>query len=176
MPERTGPSILGIRLLAGLEGSVIVRVTSGLPFSRSDSTGDSLVGSPNGSRLPTSSTLDLLIRRALRLGQVRGGIYLDVRNLLDHRNIVAVRRDTGTPEPFVTTVTALAEAAYQAHPETIPFESVRYRQAEDLNADGRLEGRDELLPLYLAAARDLTTPVFAYGTPRLVRLGLELIF
>ncbi len=176
VPERTGPSILGIRLLAGLEGSVIVRVTSGLPFSRSDSTGDSLVGSPNGSRLPTSSTLDLLIRRALRLGQVRGGIYLDVRNLLDHRNIVAVRRDTGTPEPFVTTVTALAEAAYQAHPETIPFESVRYRQAEDLNADGRLEGRDELLPLYLAAARDLTTPVFAYGTPRLVRLGLELIF
>jgi hypothetical protein len=39
-----------------------------------------------------------------------------------------------------------------------------------------IEGRSELLPLYVAAARDLTTPIFAYGTPRLVRLGMELLF
>ena len=40
-------------------------------------------------------TVDLLVRRPLRLGGARGGIYLDVRNLLNRRNIVAVRRDTG---------------------------------------------------------------------------------
>ena len=176
VPDDTGPRILGVRPVAGLEASVIFRYTSGLPFSRSDSTGDSLVGLPNGSRLPSSSTLDLLIRRALKLGKVQGGVYLDVRNLLDHRNIVAVRRDTGEPGPDNAAIARLAEQAYEAHPEPIPYESPRYRSAGDLNGNGVIEGRDELLPLYVAAARDVTTPIFAYGTPRLVRLGMEFLF
>ena len=32
------------------------------------------------------------------------------------------------------------------------------------------------MPLYVAAARDFTQPLFAYGPPRLVRLGMELVF
>ena len=55
VPEGIGPRILGVRPIAGLEGSVIFRLTSGLPYSRSDSTGDTLVGLPNGSRLPYNS-------------------------------------------------------------------------------------------------------------------------
>jgi hypothetical protein len=70
----------------------------------------------------------------------------------------------------------MAEAAYAAHPETIPFESPRYRRAADLNNDGYLTGREELFALYTAAARDFTQPLFAYGPPRLVRLGVELLF
>ena len=136
MPEGIGPRILGVRPLAGLEGSVIFRLTSGLPYSRSDSTGDTLVGLPNGSRLPYNSSLDLLIRRALKLGHVQGGIYLDVRNLLDRQNIVAVRRDTGEPGPDDRAIGMLAEAAYAAHPEPIPFESPRYRRAADIEATG----------------------------------------
>jgi hypothetical protein len=99
-----------------------------------------------------------------------------VRNLLNRRNIVAVRRDTGVPEPDEGTIIQLAEAAYQAHPETIPYESARYRAYADLDHNGFVEGRTELLPLYLAAARDYSQPIFAYGVPRLVRLGLELLF
>ena len=30
--------------------------------------------------------------------------------------------------------------------------------------------------MYVAAARDYTQPLFAYGPPRLVRLGVELLF
>ena len=176
VPDGVGPRIFGTRPIAGLEGSVIFRVTSGLPYSRTDSMGDSLVGLPNGSRLPYNSSLDLLIRRALRVGNLRGGIYLDVRNLLDRRNIVAVRKDTGEPGPDDRTVGAMAEEAYQAHPEPIPFESPRYRRVADLDRNGFVEGRAELFPMYAAAARDLTMPIFAYGTPRLVRLGMELLF
>ena len=176
VPEEIGPRILGVRPIAGLEGAVIFRVTSGLPFSRTDSTGDSLVGLPNGSRLPYNSTLDLLIRRALRLGHLTGGIYLDVRNLLNRRNIVGVRKDTGEPGPDDRAIATLAQQAYEAHPEPIPFESARYRRAGDLDGNGVIEGRGELFPLYVAAARDLTTPIFAYGTPRLVRLGVEFLF
>ena len=70
----------------------------------------------------------------------------------------------------------MAENAYTAHPEAIPYESPRYRRAADLNGDGFLAGHDELFPLYLAAARDFSQPLFAYGPPRLVRLGLEFLF
>ncbi|HEY8256075.1 MAG TPA: TonB-dependent receptor [Gemmatimonadales bacterium] len=176
VPDGFGPRIAGVRPVAGLEGSVIFRVTSGLPFSRTDSTGDSLVGLPNGSRLPYNSSLDLLIRRALRIGQMEGGLYLDVRNLLNRQNIVAVRKDTGEPGPDDRAISLMAEAAYAAHPEPITFESPRYRASGDLDGNGVIEGRDELFPLYVAAARDVTTPIFAYGTPRLVRFGVEFLF
>jgi outer membrane receptor protein involved in Fe transport len=175
VPDAAGPKLLGVRPVAGLEGAIIIRALSGLPYSLADST-DSLVGLPNGSRLPWSSTVDLLVRRPLRLGGTRGGVYLDVRNLLNHRNVVAVRRDTGQPQPNNATIARMAEAAYAAHPETIPYESSRYRSAADLNGDGYVTGREELFPMYVAAARDFTQPLFAYGPPRLVRLGVELLF
>ena len=35
---------------------------------------------------------------------------------------------------------------------------------------------DSLFPLYVSAARDYSQPLFAYGPPRLVRLGVELFF
>jgi hypothetical protein len=175
-PDGLGPRVLGVRPLGGLEGAVILRLASGLPYSRSDSTGDSLVGLPNTSRLPWISSVDLLLRRPLRLGGARGSIYVDVRNLLNRQNVVAVRRDTGLPTPDDDAVFALAEEAYADHPEAIPFESPRYRESADRDRDGYVAGREELFPLYEAAARDFTHPVFAYGPPRLVRLGAEFLF
>jgi outer membrane receptor protein involved in Fe transport len=176
-PDAVGPKLLGVRPVAGLEGAIILRALSGLPFSRFDTLAtDSLVGSPNGSRLPKTLTVDLLVRRPLRLGGTTGGLYLDVRNLLNRRNVVAVRRDTGEPQPDNGAITRMAEAAYTAHPEAIPYESSRYRRTADLNADGYVSGREELFPLYVAAARDFTQPLFSYGPPRLMRLGVELLF
>ncbi len=174
--EQAGPRVLGVRPLGGFEGAVILRFVSGLPFSITDEEGDSIVGLPNASRLPWTSSVDLLLRRPLNLGGARGGIYLDVRNLLDRENIVAVRRDTGVPETSEDAVVEMAELAYAAHPEPIPFESRRYRASADSNRDGYVSGREELFPLYLSAARDYTQPVFAYGPPRLVRLGVEFLF
>ena len=176
VPDKVGPAIGGVRPIAGLEGAVIIRLASGLPFSMSDSTGDSLVGLPNASRLPNTSSLDLLIRRSLKLGGTTGGIYLDVRNLLNRRNVVAVRRDTGEPQADEPAILLMAEAAYAANPNPIPYESGRYRSGADLDGDGFVAGREELFPMYLAAATDYAQPIFAYGTPRLARLGIELLF
>jgi hypothetical protein len=175
-PSEAGPKLLGVRPVGGLEGSVIVRALSGLPYTLGDSATDSLPPLPNAARLPWTSTVDLLVRRPLRLGRTNGGIYLDVRNLLNRRNVVAVRRDTGNPQPDNAAIASLAEAAYAAHPETIPYESSRYRAAGDLNGDGYIAGREELFPLYVAAARDYSQPLFTYGPPRLIRLGMELLF
>jgi outer membrane receptor protein involved in Fe transport len=176
VPDGVGPSIGGVRPVAGLEGAVILRLSSGLPFSLSDSTGDSLVGLPNGSRLPNTSSLDLLIRRSIKLGGATGGIYLDIRNVLNRKNVVAVRRDTGEPRADEAAIQRMAEETYAANPSPIPFESGRYRPEADLNGDGFVAGREELFPMYVAAATDYAQPIFAYGPPRLARLGVELLF
>jgi outer membrane receptor protein involved in Fe transport len=169
-----GPRLLGIRPLAGMSAAVIGRYSSGLPYTRL-AEGDTLISLPNGARLPSAQSLDLLIRRPLDLAGLHGGVYLDVRNVLNRRNIVAVRRDTGQPFVEDETLDLMAERAYDAHPEPIPYESPRYRAAADADGNGYVEG-DELRALYRAAAQDFSQPLFAYGAPRMVRLGVEVLF
>ena len=176
VPAQFGPSVFGSRLLGGIEGTAILRIATGLPFSHTNARGDSIIGLPNDGRLPTTSTLDMLLRRPIRLGGMGGSVYLDVRNVLNRRNVLAVRRDSGRPGPTQAEVQALADSAYAANPSPIPYESPRYRRWADLNGNGQVDGPTELRPLYLAAAKDFTQPLFAYGQPRLFRLGMELLF
>lgn len=176
IPADRGPRILGVRPFSELLASAVFRYGTGLPYSRTDITGDSLVSEPNGSRLPAQWTIDALLRRPLRLGMFQGGLYIDVRNITNRRNVQAVRRDTGNPDPSEAYLNTIAEQAYQANPQTIPFESPRYRRFADTNADGRIAGRDELFPLYLSAARDYSQALFVYGPPRQIRFGMELLF
>ena len=109
-------------------------------------------------------------------GKVIASIYLDIRNAFNITRVEAVRRDTGTPTIDEDALQAQAKAAYDAHPEPIPYESPRYRAYADLDANGIIAGEGELLPLYVRAARDYNTPVFQYGSPRLFRLGFEVMF
>jgi hypothetical protein len=163
-------------VVGGTEAALVARWSSGLPFSRSNATGDSLIGLPNAQRLPAQVAIDLFLRRTVRIGGMRLGGFVDVRNLTNRRNVVAVRRDNGQPVADDLVISTAAEAAFQANPDPIPYESRRYRPWADLDANGLVEGRDELLPLYLRAATDFTQPLFFFGSPRLVRLGVELRF
>lgn len=174
--DEAGPRLFGTFLFGGLEAAAIFHYGSGLPYSRTNAAGDTLIGLPNTYRLPPEYSLDALVRRPLRLWGLSGGVYLDARNLLNRRNTVAVRRDTGEPGLTGAVLQSMAQAAYQAHPEAIPYESPRYRRWADLDGNGLIEGPAELMPLYLAAARDFAQPLFYFGSPRLVRLGVELTF
>ncbi|MGH7342961.1 MAG: hypothetical protein ACREKH_20945, partial [Candidatus Rokuibacteriota bacterium] len=176
VPDGIGPAIAGASLLGGLELAGVLRVSTGLPYTRTNRTGDTLIGLPNRWRLPTQSTIDLLLRRPVSMSRLRGSLYLDVRNLLNRRNVESVRRESGEPQLASDDLAARAEAAYATHPEPIPYESPRYRSWADLDRDGLIQGRSELFPLYLAAAQDFYQPLFGYGPPRVVRLGVELLF
>lgn len=163
-------------VLRGMDLAVIGRYFSGLPYSRTTLTGDTLIGPPNSYRLPAQQSIDLFVRRPFALLGRRGSVYLDLRNVLNTRNVISVRRETGSPFMTDTLIAQAALRAYNAHPEAIPYESPRYRAAADLDQNGLVDGYDELYPQYLAAARDAFAPTFAYASPRLVRLGLELVF
>ncbi len=175
-PDAFGPRIAGLTPLAGWELAVIGHYNSGLPYTRTNLAGDTLIGLPNSFRLPPQTIIDLRLRRPLVIGGWRGSVYFDARNFLNAQNLESVRRETGTPGATTGEIQALAQAAYNAHPEAIPYESPRYRAWADLNHDGVISGSGELMPLYRAAAQDFTQPVFAYGPPRLIRLGVELEF
>lgn len=163
-------------VLRDLQASAVGRWGSGLPYSRTNAAGDSLLGPPNSARLPSQWTVDLLVAKGFPLAGLHLRAYVDARNVLQHRNVVAVRRDTGSPEAGEPQIEALAEEAYLAGPAAIPYESPAYRPEADLDGNRLLEGPDELLPLYRRAARDFLQPLFAYGPPRLVRIGLQLEF
>ena len=126
--------------------------------------------------LSNESSLDVLLPRDFRLGGTRLGIYVDIRNLTKRRNIVAVRRDSGQPEPTEEAIQSMVKEAYEAHPEPIPYASARYRSWADKDQDGLIAGLAESAPLYERAARDFAQPLFFYAPPRLVRLGVEIAF
>ncbi len=170
IPESVGP------VLGGFEGGMVFRWGSGLPYSRTSIGGDSLIDLPNSERLPSQWALDILIRRGLRIGGARLGFYVDVRNVTNRQNVVAVRRESGTPWAGEPQIEAAAEAAFQDNGTPIPYESPRYRRFADTNGDGLIAGEEELMPLYRGAARDFLQPIFAYGAPRLFRLGVEVSF
>jgi hypothetical protein len=163
------------RVLRDLQAAVVGQWGSGLPYSRTTEDGDSLLGPPNSYRLPSTWTVDARVAKGFAIGRVHVRAYLDVRNVTNQRNVVAVRRDTGSPEAGDPQIESLAAEAYAAGPAAIPYESPAYRPDADLDGNRQLEG-EELLPLYQRAARDFLQGLFAYGPPRLVRLGVQLEF
>jgi hypothetical protein len=157
------------------ELGAVGRWSSGLPFSRTNLTADSIIGLPNSHRLPATWTVDVRLGRAFRIGGLDLELWADARNLTGRRNVVAVRRDTGSPAPGDVQIQAMADSAYAARPFPIPYESPAYRTAADTDGNGLVEGA-ELREFYLRAARDYLQPLFAYGTPRLMRLGMRVGF
>jgi len=159
----------------GLEVGVVGRWGSGLPYSRTNLTGDSLIGLPNSYRLPATWAVDLRLGRAFRVGGMALELWADARNLTGRRNVVAVRRDTGSPAAGDLQIQQMADTAFAERPFPIPYESPAYRPDPDADGNGLIEG-PELLGLYRRAARDYLQPLFAYGPPRLVRFGVRIGF
>jgi hypothetical protein len=174
--DQDRPQRLAVVVRSPLPGAVdfatFARFESGRPYSPVGPTGQIIGGAPNGARLPSWFGIDVTLQRPFHAGSREGRLILDVRNILNRRNIIAVRRTTGTPGLSAAAIDSLAQAAYAAHPDPIPYDSPAYRAAADLDGNGLIEGSSELLPLFQAAARDYANPLMAYGPPRLFRLGL----
>jgi outer membrane receptor protein involved in Fe transport len=88
----------------GVSAVVLARAQSGAPYTRLVNNGTGALapggrGSPaeqvNSSRLPWTKRLDLRVAKTLRAGGRGWTVYLDARNVLNMRNLVALFAETG---------------------------------------------------------------------------------
>jgi len=77
--------------------NLVAQYGSGLPYTFNPAR-SIYVAEPNNSRLPEQMTLDLYARKGFTLGPLELGIFVDVRNLLNRKNVVSVYAATGSPD------------------------------------------------------------------------------
>jgi hypothetical protein len=77
--------------------NLIAQYGSGLPYTFNPLR-SIYVAEQNNSRLPATFTVDLYARKTFSLGPVQLGFFVDVRNLLNRRNVISVYSATGSPD------------------------------------------------------------------------------
>ncbi len=97
IPSGEGPEIFGRNIFEDMDFSFIFRASSGYPYTASGR--DIGFVERNSLRLPAGYTIDLKIKKNFDLfGLLRMKIFLEILNLTDHRNILFVYGDTGSPD------------------------------------------------------------------------------
>ncbi len=166
--DYNGPILFGKQILANAGANFIITTGSGTPFSKqSNITQEAasgindrsvLEGSINGSRLPWSFRLSSRISKRFAIKwdtkegtkkQANVNVYLQVQNLLNNQNVIAVYRATGNADDdgYLTNAAAQAEINTKNDPQSF---------------------RD----LYKMAVNNPNN----YSMPRMARLGITLDF
>lgn len=162
LPKGGGPSLFSTKPLQNVIVSAVYNLASGLPYSPEDDRGN-LIGLRNSARLPWNSSLDLRVSKAFNFKRFSLNLFGVAYNLLDTQNIVNVYPRTGLPETDGITRTS----------SSISKTSANYVPFRDLNRDGRIDNREAQSTFDEAYASRLNSP-FNYGSPRVVRIGIEL--
>jgi hypothetical protein len=162
--------------------TITTAAQSGYPFFNERATPDQPPLSVDGQQLdpylPWTWTTDLRASWDLGALKVCGACnwraFADGRNVFNRKNIIGLRRQTGSVSPTFTEVQALANKASNV---SLPIvrESPLYSRLIDLNQDGLITS-DEFQTARLAAAIDRFDPSLYYGESRQLRLGIEVVF
>ena len=70
---------------------------SGLPYTFNPARAI-YVAEPNNARLPERLSFDLYARKSFKVGPTELGLFLDIRNLLNRKNVLSVYSATGSPD------------------------------------------------------------------------------
>lgn len=160
-----------------LGGALTARARSGYPLFPLEPT--DAEGRPNPiGRLPWTTVIDAAATWALPTvpgcDRCRTRLLVEVKNLVGRDNVIALRRTTGTISPSLAEVRELADL-----PTTstfpIPRESERYTSTVDLDQNGLID-EDEFATARFAAALDRNDPSLFFGSPRQIRVGVEVTF
>jgi outer membrane receptor protein involved in Fe transport len=96
LPRDFGPSLGGLRPLGDLNANTQFTISSGIPYTPTDSRGNP--GDVGSRRLPSTQTTNLRMDKYITLGRLSMGLFVDVRNLFDRVNVVDVYPRTGEPD------------------------------------------------------------------------------
>lgn len=96
VPADEGPSLFGGFPLENTYWNVIVRLSSGAPYTPSSRRSSYIP--TNSARMPMTSSVDLEFGKSWRFGQLRIEPFVEILNLLNQRNVLYVWPDTGEPD------------------------------------------------------------------------------
>lgn len=136
-----GPVINGKKIFSDAGANLTFRAMSGTPYSRQGNISQEgaiglskisvLRGSLNGSRLPFQFRFDLRVQKSFPVvfggkdaeNSKRGslGVYLQVLNLLNAKNIISVYRATGNPDDDGYLTDAASQSVINSYPSPTAF-------------------------------------------------------
>jgi len=97
IPEDEGPQIFGSTIFENMDFSLIVRASSGAPYTPSGR--DIGFVEKNSLRSPGVYNIDLMIGKEIEFdSNLKFRLFAEILNLTDHRNVLYVYGDTGDPE------------------------------------------------------------------------------
>jgi len=151
-----GPVLFGRDILENTGVTFIFMYNTGSPYSRKDPNTDNLVGSVNGSRMPSVFRTDMKIYKDIfmKVGKDKKNdlalqIYLDVANLFNAMSVASVFSYTGNANSDAYLTTAKNQSEINAQ-----IDAEAYRNYYSMNIS--------MYDMYLS--------------PRTIRLGLQLGF
>jgi len=97
IPKNEGPSIFGSPIFENMDFSMILKVSSGVPYTPSGR--DIGFVEKNSLRQPGWFGIDLMIGKEFEFtNSLRLRLFAEIINLTDHRNVLYVYGDTGEPD------------------------------------------------------------------------------
>ncbi len=97
IPKNEGPAFLGIKPFANTDCSILLRASSGFPYTPSGR--DIGFVDKNSLRMPGRYTIDLEIGKEFSVWKTaKLRVFTEILNVTDHRNIIYVYGDTGEPD------------------------------------------------------------------------------
>ncbi|MCK5077130.1 MAG: hypothetical protein KAR38_12175, partial [Calditrichia bacterium] len=95
IPDNDGPDFGGIKPFENMNINILFQAGSGLPYT--PYVDPSLRIDINSARKPFTSTLDLSIRKNVKVGGITTALFMDVTNVFNKENVVHVYSRTGKP-------------------------------------------------------------------------------
>jgi len=114
LPENGGPSIFGARPFENTIWDVLLRVSSGAPYTPTLNGRTVSYIKKNSARMPMTYSIDVEISKEWHIGPVTFSGFLEILNLTDQRNVLWVYSDTGQPD--VTYAPPLPSTEYMQDP------------------------------------------------------------
>lgn len=160
-----GPEMFSMMPLQNVSMNIVYQLASGLPYNRLNDKGQ-IVGTQNDGRLPWSSNLDLRLSKGFNVAEnVQLNFFTTITNLFNTKTIDFVYGQTGRPDDDGKVHN------FTGNDKT----SSKYVPFVDVNNDGVISDAEAQTAADAAYKYYLDDPL-NYGPPRIVRIGLELLF
>ncbi|MCX6135492.1 MAG: TonB-dependent receptor [Ignavibacteriales bacterium] len=98
LPDNDGPALLGIRPLANTVWNVVVRASSGYPYTPAPFGRVVSYIEKNSARMPMTYSVDAQINKQWLIGKAKLTVFVELLNLTNHKNVLYVYSDTGEPD------------------------------------------------------------------------------